>query len=56
MGIEIGRLIVKGLFGSRKQSEPDVAKLTREMAKMRGEILNEVSDMIAEAERVRREP
>ena len=55
MTIEIGSLVVKGSFGATKEAEVKPGISEEELALLRRDILEEVRDMMAEADRRARE-
>jgi hypothetical protein len=54
MPVEIGSLVVRGTFGMEPQETRSDEDLREDLRRLRGEILQEVRDMIAEAERRRK--
>jgi hypothetical protein len=55
MAVEIGSLIVRASFGAGPQSESAEARLREEIARLRQDLLDEMQELIAEAERRSRE-
>jgi len=55
MTIEIGSLVVRGTFGAERPRGPDPRETEARMAALRAEILEEVREMLAAAERRDRE-
>lgn len=55
MAVEIGSLVVRALFGSAAEGTETGRITADELARLRRELLDEVQDMIAEAERRARE-
>ncbi len=56
MTIEIGSLVVRGTFGRPQDARPGSTEATEEQLRLwRREILDEVREMMAEAERLARE-
>ena len=55
MAVEIGSLVVRGNFGTAEDSDEKLMQLRQEMAEMRQRLLNDMADMIAEAERRRQD-
>lgn len=55
MAVEVGSLVVRASFGGPRSDGGEIERLRAEMARMRGQILDEVQEMIAEAERRARE-
>ena len=53
MPVEIGSLVVRASFGSGARDDPQ--SLREELARLRQDILDEVLEMLAEAERRARE-
>lgn len=54
MPVEIGSLVVRGTFGMTPQETRSDDDLRDDLRRLRGEILEEVREMIAEAERRRK--
>ena len=54
MAVEIGSLVVRGTFGMEAGESRSDEDLRDDLRRLRGEILEEVRDMIAEAERRRK--
>lgn len=58
MAVEIGKLVVRGIFGPDRPDgppAPDAETLELQMELLRRDILNDVREMLAEAERRARE-
>jgi hypothetical protein len=53
MTVEIGSLVVRGTFGGGSSGDVSDEKLKAELARLRRELLEQMRDMIAEAERRR---
>jgi hypothetical protein len=51
MPVEIGSLVVRATFGTGTSREGAEAQLREEIARLRQDLLDEVQEMIAEAER-----
>ncbi len=60
MSVEIGSLVVRGTFGSggggdARSGGASAAEVAKELSRMRRQILEEVEEMLAEADRRRKE-
>lgn len=55
MAVEIGSLIVRGAFGPSASEDEDEGRMRVAIARMRREILDDVQEMLHEAERRNRE-
>ena len=55
MAIEIGSLVVRGTFGGESGATSTPEEMREELLRLRTEILEEVREMLAEADRRARE-
>ena len=55
MAVEIGSLIVRGAFGPSASADEDETHMRIALARLRREILDDVQEMLLEAERRNRE-
>jgi len=55
MAVEIGSLVVRGTFGGAQDSSGSDSMLRAELARLRRELIDEVQEMLHEADRRDRE-
>lgn len=55
MTVEIGSLVVRATFGSSGEEGSVEGRLSKEMSRLRRELLDEMQEMLVEAERRGRE-
>jgi hypothetical protein len=55
MPVEIGSLTVRGTFGAAPSGDRDDRKLQAALARLRRELIAEMQELVAEAERRQRE-